>query len=311
MTLLGNGNSLPSVQVEAFDGPLDLLLDEVRQQNVAIEKIAMAPIVARFLEYVRTAAERNLNLDIEWLHMAATLIHWKSRSLLPADAMGEPAADPIRDSLVQQLQAHRKQAAEELSRRRALENAQFSRPAMGEFREQLPLSDSEEPSFVSVWDLMQHARDLANWSENHRRESRQWRGTFEVRPEEPTVEAMIRYLQNYLTSHEGPVDALDLLQTQPPPNRCALFHCLVCPYGRQDRNVEHLDDGTAVFENAPGCRTSWSFPGHLRKTLLNQCGNGQSLINLAWHEADGPDVGFNQLVQEPNHVIGRVRSIET
>ena len=223
MTLPGNGNSLPSVQVEAFDGPLDLLLDEVRQQNVAIEKIAMAPIVARFLEYVRTAAERNLNLDIEWLHMAATLIHWKSRSLLPADAIGEPAADPIRDGLVQQLLAHRKQAAEELDRRRALEQTQFSRPAMGEFGEQLPLSDSEEPSFVSVWDLMQHARDLANWSENHRRESRQWRGTFEVRPEEPTVEAMIRYLQNYLTSHEGRVDALDLLQTQPPPNRCALF----------------------------------------------------------------------------------------
>ena len=127
MTLPANGNSLPSVQVEAFEGPLDLLLDEVRRQNVAIEKIAMAPIVARFLEYVRTAAERNLNLDIEWLHMAATLIHWKSRSLLPADAMGEPAADPIRDSLVQQLLAHRKQAAEELARRRALEHTQFSR----------------------------------------------------------------------------------------------------------------------------------------------------------------------------------------
>ena len=94
MTLPANGNSLPSVQVEEFEGPLDLLLDEVRRQNVAIEKIAMAPIVARFLEYVRTAAERNLNLDIEWLHMAATLIHWKSRSLLPADATGEPQRTP-------------------------------------------------------------------------------------------------------------------------------------------------------------------------------------------------------------------------
>ena len=92
---------------------------------MAIEKIAMAPIVARFLEYVRTAAERNLNLDIEWLHMAATLIHWKSRSLLPRDASGEPQADPIRDDLVQQLLAHRKQAAEELARRRSLEETRF------------------------------------------------------------------------------------------------------------------------------------------------------------------------------------------
>jgi segregation and condensation protein A len=223
MSLPDNGNSLPSVQVEDFEGPLDLLLDEVRRQNVAIEKIAMAPIVARFLEYVRTAAERNLNLDIEWLHMAATLIHWKSRSLLPSDAMTEPAADPTRDSLVQQLLAHRKQVAEELDRRRALEQTQFSRTARGEFREQLPLSDSEEASFISVWDLMQQARDLTIWSENHRRDSRQWRGTLDLRPDEPTVDDMIRYLHHYLASHEGPVDALHLLQTEPPANRSSLF----------------------------------------------------------------------------------------
>ena len=66
-----SASSLPSVQAEDFEGPLDLLLDEVRRQNVALEKISMAPIVARFLEYMRTATERNLNLDIEWLHMAA------------------------------------------------------------------------------------------------------------------------------------------------------------------------------------------------------------------------------------------------
>jgi segregation and condensation protein A len=83
VTLPASASSLPSVQAEDFEGPLDLLLDEVRRQNVALERISMAPIVARFLEYMRTATERNLNLDIEWLHMAATLIHWKSRSLLP------------------------------------------------------------------------------------------------------------------------------------------------------------------------------------------------------------------------------------
>src|SRR5437660_11492816 len=91
----------PPVQLPQFEGPLDLLLDEVRRQNVAIENIAMAPIVARFLEYVATAAERNLNLDIEWLYMAATLIHWKSRSLLPRDVEGDPQKDLIRDDLVQ------------------------------------------------------------------------------------------------------------------------------------------------------------------------------------------------------------------
>jgi chromatin segregation and condensation protein Rec8/ScpA/Scc1 (kleisin family) len=83
MALPGSAASLPpSVQIPEFEGPLDLLLDEVRRQNIAIEKPRH---VARFLAYVGTAAQRNPNLDIEWLHMAATLIHWKSRSLLPRD----------------------------------------------------------------------------------------------------------------------------------------------------------------------------------------------------------------------------------
>src|SRR5947199_1152740 len=104
MTPPGNAASLPP-QPDEFAGPLDLLLDEVRGQNVAVENIAMAPIVARFLEYVGAAAGRNLNLDIEWLHMAATLIHWKSRSLLPRESGEELHKDPIRDDLVQQLLA--------------------------------------------------------------------------------------------------------------------------------------------------------------------------------------------------------------
>src|SRR4051812_16880187 len=123
-----SGTSLPPVEVEAFAGPLDLLLDEVRRQNVAIERIAMAPIVARFLAYVRTAAARNLNLNIEWLHMAATLIQWKSRSLLPRDDREEPPQDAVRDDLVQQLLAHRKEAADELARRRVVEGTRWSGP---------------------------------------------------------------------------------------------------------------------------------------------------------------------------------------
>src|SRR5262249_15344484 len=110
----------PPVQLQEFEGPLDLLLDEVRRQNIAIESIAMAPLVARFLEYVGAAAARNLNLDIEWLHMAAILIHWKSRALLPRDVTEHLQNDPVRDDLIQQLLAYRKQAADELARRRAL-----------------------------------------------------------------------------------------------------------------------------------------------------------------------------------------------
>src|SRR3954447_26337403 len=100
----GSRTSLPPVQTQEFDGPLDLLLEEVRRQNVEIESIAMAPIVSRFLDYMATAAERSLNLDIDWLHMAATLIHWKSQSLLPSEPGAKADRDPIREGTIRQLQ---------------------------------------------------------------------------------------------------------------------------------------------------------------------------------------------------------------
>lgn len=232
MTLPDNGNSLPLVQVEAFEGPLDLLLDEVRRQNVAIENISLVPIVGHFLEYVRTAAERNLNLDIEWLHMAATLIHWKSRSLLPADTMGEPTADPIRDGVVQQLLAHRKQAAEELDRRRVLEQTQFSR-VDGEFREAPGPDEPEDSPFVSVWDLMQQARHISRWVQEHRESHRQWKETLGVEKDDVSVSDMIDYLWARLASADVTLDGASLINEQPCASRKAslflgmleLVHC--------------------------------------------------------------------------------------
>ena len=156
MALPSSAASLPPpVQIPEFEGPLDLLLDEVRRQNVAIANISMAPIVARFLTYVGSAAERNLNLDIEWLHMAATLIHWKSRALLPRDTSEHSQKDPIRDDLIQQLLAHRKQAADELARRRAVEETRFSRSVAPDGLGSPELAEeSEEPGFGSVWGLI-------------------------------------------------------------------------------------------------------------------------------------------------------------
>jgi segregation and condensation protein A len=210
MTLPDSAASLPLVQTGQFLGPLDMLLDEVRRQNVAIEKIAMVPIVARFLDYVRTATKRNLNLDIEWLHMAATLIHWKSQSLLPAEVAGGPSADPIRDDLVRQLLTHRKQAAEELARHRSLEETRFSRIDR-EFREEAG-ADEPDPPFVSVWDMTQQARDLGRWVRQHREGQRDWRETFGVEPDDVTVADMMVYLRCRLASEDGKLDGAKLLQ---------------------------------------------------------------------------------------------------
>jgi segregation and condensation protein A len=203
----------------SFDGPLDLLLEEVRRQRVAIEEINLAPIVARFLEYMRTAAERNLNLDIEWLDMAATLIHWKSRSLLPGDPLRGRQADPIRDDLVQRLLAHRKEAGEELGRLRAAEEARFTRAA------ESVTEGPAEPPFVTVWDMIQQARDIASWAGERREGLRRWQETIDVERDDVTVAQMMEYLGTRLNVAAGQkLDGLGLLSEQPTvSHRSCLF----------------------------------------------------------------------------------------
>ncbi len=92
------------VFLEAFEGPLDLLLYLIRKQNFNILDIPMAAVTKQYLQYVEQIREHNLELAGEYLLMAAMLIEIKSRMLLPvkkADT-GEDAADP-RAELVRRL----------------------------------------------------------------------------------------------------------------------------------------------------------------------------------------------------------------
>ena len=235
--------SLPPVELAAYAGPLDLLLHEVRRQNVAIEKIAMAPIVARFLAYTAAAAERNLNLDIEWLHMAATLIHWKSRSLLPRDVTEDPQRDSIRDDLIQQLLAHRKQAADELARRRALEETRFTRSAApnGLGSAEPAAGESDKAGLISVWDLIQQARTLARWVDQHRQDRRRWRESFGVEQDDTTVSEMMDYLRDQLAAEDGRLDGVGLLESQATASRRSCLFLGMLEMAR-DQQVEIQQD---------------------------------------------------------------------
>src|SRR5260370_12902579 len=87
------------VFLEAFEGPLDLLLYLIRKQNFNILDIPMADVTAQYLGYVEQLRESNLELASEYLLMAAMLIEIKSRMLLPvkqADT-GDEADDPPAD----------------------------------------------------------------------------------------------------------------------------------------------------------------------------------------------------------------------
>ena len=215
----------PTVAIGKFEGPLDLLLDEVRKQNIPIQEIQMAPLVIRFLEYVHCARERSLNLDIEWLLLAATLIQWKSRSLLPETPEELPKPDLVRDELVRQLLAHKKELAEELGKRKTVADASLSRSAAGPAPDDCISGEEPEPAFVSVWDLTQQARDLARWAAEYRVTLSHWKSTFEVEPESATVAEMSQVLREYVGQAETlPVDALPFLDRQPSPaHRSALF----------------------------------------------------------------------------------------
>ena len=92
------------VFLEAFEGPLDLLLYLIRKQNFNILDIPMAGVTRQYLAYVEEIRARNLELAAEYLLMAAMLIEIKSRMLLPPKkvAEGEEAEDP-RAELVRRL----------------------------------------------------------------------------------------------------------------------------------------------------------------------------------------------------------------
>lgn len=92
------------VFLEAFEGPLDLLLYLIRKQNFNILDIPMAAVTRQYLTYVDQVRDRNLELAAEYLLMAAMLIEIKSRMLLPPKkvAEGEEAEDP-RAELVRRL----------------------------------------------------------------------------------------------------------------------------------------------------------------------------------------------------------------
>jgi segregation and condensation protein A len=209
--------SAASLPRDTFDGPLDLLLDEVRRQRIAIEKVALAPLVARYLDYMEAAQAAGRPLDIDWILLAATLIQWKSRSLLPVPA-DVPGPDPVRDEIVELLLAHRKQAAQNLGRRRSEEAGRFSRGSSGFQEEGVPEEDPDPP-FVSVWDLTQQARDLARWAAQQSRERRQWSQGFPLEGEDITVAEMVEYLRAQFTAEVTELDAPLLLAQQPSPLR--------------------------------------------------------------------------------------------
>ena len=105
-----------SVFLDAFEGPLDLLLYLIRKQNLDVLDIAMAPLTRQYLEYVDAARAKNLELAADYLVMAAMLIEIKSRMLLPRPPSVKGEEEDPRAELVRRLLEYEqmKKAAQKL-----------------------------------------------------------------------------------------------------------------------------------------------------------------------------------------------------
>jgi segregation and condensation protein A len=135
-----------AVALPQFEGPLDLLLSLIQEHKLDIFHVPIAFITEKYLEYMDAARALNLDLAGEYLVMAATLAHIKSRLLLPreeaADAQdGEQGPDP-REELIRRLLEYQKYktAGQDLAARPQLGRDVFVRRA----KEDLPLGADEE-----------------------------------------------------------------------------------------------------------------------------------------------------------------------
>jgi segregation and condensation protein A len=143
------------VRLQNFEGPLDLLLHLIKKNEVSIYDIPIALITQQYLEYIDLMQELNLDVAGEFLVMSATLIHIKSRMLLPRpDPSQEDYEEDPREALVRRLLEHRKfkAAAELLHERETLRSAQWTRPdgPISEIAGEAPEPDIEVDLFSLI-----------------------------------------------------------------------------------------------------------------------------------------------------------------
>lgn len=124
-------------KVEAFEGPLDLLLQLIQQLEIDIYDIPMAEITDQYLEYIHLMKELELDVASEYLVMAATLLAIKSKMLLPKQELEidlddfDDSVDP-RDELVEKLMEYKrfKEAARQLKEKESERNFYFGKAPM-------------------------------------------------------------------------------------------------------------------------------------------------------------------------------------
>ena len=189
---------------QVYDGPMDLLLDLIRKQDIDIYDIPIAKITAQFLAYVETLKQSDVDAAGEFIYMASLLIHIKSKMLLPRadDGTADGAQEDPRRELVERLLEHEKfkNAAQMLLQKQMVEEATWTNPALREFRD----APGTEPEMdADTVDLVRVFREILDRAKQ--------RPVLDVDEDAVTVAQMIDYVRRRLIAEDRPVRLRQLL----------------------------------------------------------------------------------------------------
>ncbi len=245
---------------QVYDGPLDLLLDLIRKQDIDIYDIPIAKITAQYLAYVERLRDLDVNVAAEFIYMASLLIHIKSKMLLPRDPQAPAEAEDPRLELVNRLLEHErfKTAAQMLLQKQQIEEAVWSNPALKEFKN----AEGTEPELAAdVVDLVRTFREVMDRLRT--------RPVIELDTEQVSVGQMIEYFRRRLMLEDRPVRLKQVLRTMQSRSAlvCAFLALLElvrlqAVLLRQDKIFgeivikKHTMFDTALSESAP-VRDDW------------------------------------------------------
>src|ERR1700751_4779681 len=189
-----SGSGCYKIQIPMYEGPLDLLLDLIRQQKMSIHDIQISLITAQYLDYLHKLEELDVDVSAEFIYMAATLIYIKSKMLLPPDPLAGPeeqAGDP-RKELVQRLLEHEKfkNAAQLLYQKQQIEENVWSKPDKSLYHDE----GTEGELVVSLVDLVKVFQQVL--------ERRKEVARIELQHELFTVAQMIAQLRGQILASE-------------------------------------------------------------------------------------------------------------
>jgi segregation and condensation protein A len=191
------------INLPSYEGPLDLLLDLIRKQEMDIHNIPIAKITEQYLDYLHQLEKLDIDVSADFIYMAATLIHIKSKMLLPVDPLLAAEEQDPRDELVHRLLEHEKfkNAAQLLYQKQQVEANVWSHPDKSLYG-----SDEVQGELVvSLVDLVKTFQQVLE----RRKEVPQ----FGLRHDTVSIAQMMDRLRQRLVVTDDPVSLIEFFET--------------------------------------------------------------------------------------------------